>query len=154
MPMIKASSTAIWVMAVIAVATLVLGIMSYLRVMPTTISPEEIKYRINDIDERIDKIEVEIEQMKAQGKEVAELESELSEAKLLNIEANHEWQYYYFDTAHEKVQDAEQKVVDLEEKLVMLPPSRPTPTWVWILVSLGALLLLLVIVLVLRTRRI
>ena len=74
----KSLIIATWVMVVVAVATLAFGIMSYLRVIPTKISPEEIKYRINDIDERIDKIEVEIEQMKAQGKEVVELESELS----------------------------------------------------------------------------
>ena len=154
MPMNKASSIAVWVGVIVAVAGLALGIMADQEVIPIIISPEEIKYRINDIDERIDKIELEIEQMKAHGKEVAELESELSEAKLLNIEANHEWQYFNFYTAYEKVQDVEQKVVDLEEKLAIPTPSRPTPTWVWVLVGLGAVLLLLVIVLVFRTRRI
>ena len=106
----QSSKIVLWIGAVVAVAGIALGIMTYLRVIPTGISPEEIKYRINDIDERIDKIEVEIEQMKAQGNEVAELESELSEAKLLNIEANHEWHYYDFNTAYEKVQDAEKKL--------------------------------------------
>ena len=152
----KASSVAIGVMTVIAEATLALGIVSYLypRVMPPKTWPEEIKYSINDIDERIDKIDVIIEQMKAQGEEVAQLESELSEAKLLNIEANHEWQHYNFNTAYEKVQGAEQKVVDLEERLVIPTPSRPTPTWVWVLVGLGAAFLFLVFVLIIRTRRV
>jgi tetrahydromethanopterin S-methyltransferase subunit B len=150
----KASNIAVWIGAVVAVAGLALGIMAYLGVIPTGISSEEIKYRINDIDERIDKIEVEIEEMKAQGNEVAELEIELSEAQLLNIEANHEWHYYDFDTAYEKVQDAEQKVVDLEERLAIPTPPRLTPTWVSVLVGLAAALLLLVIVSIFRKRRI
>ena len=150
----QSSKIVLWIGAVVAVAGIALGIMTYLRVIPTGISPEEIKYRINDIDERIDKIEVEIEQMKAQGNEVAELESELSEAKLLNIEANHEWHYYDFNTAYEKVQDAERKVVDLEERLAIPTSPRPTPTWVSVLISLAAVLLLLVIVLIFRARRI
>jgi len=154
MPTKKASDIASWVMLVVAVASLVLGIMTYLGVTPIKISSEEIKARINDIDARIDEIEVKIEQMKAQGEEVTGVESELNEAKLLNIEANHEWQCYNFDAAQEKTQEAEQKVVDLEKKLIIPPPPVHAPSWVFVLIVMGTVLLVTATVLIFRTRRV
>ena len=150
----RKTSIATWIMAVAAVGTLLVGILSLTVDRPTRIPSQEVKCRIDDVDIRTAKIEAKIEQMKSQGEEVADFESELNEAKLLVIEANHEWQSYNFEAADKKVEDAEQKVFNLEMRLSVAPPAAaPTAAWVWVMIGLGAIFSFAVIVLIFRTRR-